>query len=109
MDLLKKLKHSQDRSNGTTNNQMLEEGESSQFNDLLLDEQILAEESIDEEQIAIEAKHQNSNSTNMYKFRNKEGGAAGVRNERPKTSHSIHRGINSSNNNQSIGGSSELD
>lgn len=34
---------------------VLEEGDSSQFNDLLLDEQIMAEESIDDEQIAVEA------------------------------------------------------
>ena len=54
---------------------------------MLLDEHILAEESIDDEQIAIEAKHQNSNSINLYKLRGKEGG----RHERPKTSHSIHR------------------
>jgi hypothetical protein len=57
---------------------------------MLLDEHILAEESIDDEQIAIEAKHQNGNSINLYKLRSKEGG----RHERPKTSHSIH-GMNS--------------
>eukprot|EP00347_Sterkiella_histriomuscorum_P010654 403375442 len=97
-DLLRKLKQSQDKQT-TGTNQMLEEGESSQFNDLLLDEHILAEESIDEENIAIEAKHQNSNSNNLYKFRNKDGL---LRGERPKTSHSIHR-----MNNHSIGGTEQ--
>jgi hypothetical protein len=50
-DLLRKLKDSK------VLNDAAEVESSSQFNDLLLDEHILAEESIDEEQIAIEAKH----------------------------------------------------
>lgn len=69
---------------------------------MLLDEHILAEESIDEEHIAIEAKHQNSNSNNQYKFRNNKEGPH--RSERPKTSHSIHR-----MNNHSIGGGGTAD
>jgi hypothetical protein len=88
VELLKKLKLD------NPSNNMLEEGES-QFNDILLDEQILDDESIEDEQIASEAKHQNSIGNNQYKFRNKEHGKS----ERPKTSHSIHR----LNNNGSIG------
>jgi hypothetical protein len=45
-ELLKKLRTNQDKS--LSHNNMLEEGES-QFNDLLLDEHILGEESIEED------------------------------------------------------------
>jgi hypothetical protein len=59
----------------------LKEIDSSQFNDALLDEQILgvedSQEDIREEgtdaedqQIAMEAQHQSSNTNNLYKFRN---------------------------------------
>ena len=82
IDMLRKLKKIQDKPG------ILEEIDSSQFNDMLLDEHILAEESLDEDQIAMEAHHQSSNTNNLYKLRSKEKHA---RNERPKTSHSIHR------------------
>ena len=79
-----------ERSNsGKTNPNVLEERESNQSNDVLLDEHIMAEDDSqdqvdDEDHIAMEARHQTA-SNNLYKFRNPES-------ERPKTSNGNHRG-----------------
>lgn len=74
--LIKKLKQSFElqQNQATTiqgSNAILEEIENSQFNDVLLDEQILADDSQcdDDQQIATEAPHhQSQNTNNFYKF-----------------------------------------
>lgn len=68
--LLKKLKL--DLHSGGSN-AILDEGDGSQFNDVLLDEHILEDNDSQEDDtnIALEAPHhQSSNNNNLYKFRN---------------------------------------
>ncbi len=81
--------HTQKRSGN-----ILEERESSQSNDVLLDEHIMADEDsqiddnvIDEDHVASEASRKTA-SNNLYKFRNSEA-------DRPKTSTGNHRDPNS--------------
>ena len=83
----------------STNNAILKEIDNGQFNDALLDEQILGEDDsqeegmddeadVEDQQIAIEAHHQSSNTNNLYKFRNPD---LLVMSERPKTTNGVIR------------------
>lgn len=94
IELLKKIRLHQDGGKSSIN--VIEDGES-QFNDVLLDENIIAavdedeDDITSEEQIANEAQHANipAHNNNMYKFRGCKDHLSS--NERPKTSGSINR------------------